>query len=1025
MAFSLMSLVILFALGIAFTPAVMGAVDTVPMPKLSVTDVSEANGNQLEVYQPIVRTAVTADNAVDTQAGIDGFINETLIATPAPVTIQFYIRLEAGYARLNDREANAAAAAADADLDISDLVFQFYDGNGRALIPDDLTDDTIVVDIDAAGSRIQHLNTAFPDGRNFMVTISNADLVPLAAAGARYMTVVLPMDDPKTEKMMEGFQHANPTDVRTALIENKTLKWNKASNALRFELVNAEPAMGAPMVVSIVRLVPTAAQMSSRITEAAVRGPFNVKVTFTEEPKLEMDGGKIKLGDLPFVLENARITDAYKGVPFYLPPPMAEGNYSATNLPENPPAPTGRDSRYHPYFLEITPNLTSGDDVVIRVKGFNDLVKPPNSYNPPDNLASALNRSVLRVPVHGGSVTNIAKSNTDALAKAGAGSTGVFLPGGTLIPANGYLVLVRGDADMSGVRSVGANKYKDNDDRARADNITDVDFMYNTVFEFGFPAAASDFENFFRNGGTVSLGYSDIAAADVGKNKQTGYHGTRKDEDLAALTPPETISAGVVVINEIMWGRDEGETSPENSQWIELHNTTDKDISIDANEWALTFGGSAFGTEIDSVSNLSPSWWPLPGQSGNVSPEGAEVPVSLISASRVDAAVSGSDQSNWVPSERVGINLGIRRVGTPGVANVFTPIPVAPEPEPTPEPMAPVATAADLMITEIMVASNDGRLPQWIEITNGSLGEVSLNGWVLGIDNDPADTTVAALSLGIKLDGVTIGAGQSALVVSKTTNRNSGVGIGVGDLRADRIIDASSQVKPASMTYSLLSEMAFRISLEEPLPLAGGATDPGDVVGNLGGGWELPMSEAGRSSIIRREMGETETEIMGTDAAGWQLASETGLADAYLATYYGDKDDEGTPGYDAGGALPVELSKFGAKRDSVTGQVVITWETQSELNNAGFFIKRSQQKNGQFAVVNPTMIAGAGTTSEKQSYTYTDTTAQPNIVYYYQIEDVSLDGNRQTLTRAHRLKGHIGAAGKLTSTWGELKSSNE
>ena len=105
----------------------------------------------------------------------------------------------------------------------------------------------------------------------------------------------------------------------------------------------------------------------------------------------------------------------------------------------------------------------------------------------------------------------------------------------------------------------------------------------------------------------------------------------------------------------------------------------------------------------------------------------------------------------------------------------------------------------------------------------------------------------------------------------------------------------------------------------------------------------------------------------------------------------------------------------------LTGQVIVTWETQSELNNAGFFIKRSQQKNAKFVAVNPTMIPGAGTTSEKQTYTYTDTTAQPNIVYYYQIEDVSLDGQRQTLTRAHRLKGHVGAAGKLTTLWGELK----
>ena len=70
------------------------------------------------------------------------------------------------------------------------------------------------------------------------------------------------------------------------------------------------------------------------------------------------------------------------------------------------------------------------------------------------------------------------------------------------------------------------------------------------------------------------------------------------------------------------------------------------------------------------------------------------------------------------------------------------------------------------------------------------------------------------------------------------------------------------------------------------------------------------------------------------------------------------------------------------------------------------------------------MIAGAGTTSEKQFYTYEDTTAQPNVVYYYQIEDVSLDGNRRTLTRGIRLKGHVGAAGKAVTLWGELKRTN-
>ena len=203
-------------------------------------------------------------------------------------------------------------------------------------------------------------------------------------------------------------------------------------------------------------------------------------------------------------------------------------------------------------------------------------------------------------------------------------------------------------------------------------------------------------------------------------------------------------------------------------------------------------------------------------------------------------------------------------------------------------------------------------------------------------------------------------------------------------------------------------------------PQTTGVLTYGDAAGNLDGGWELPTSDGARSSLIRREMLAAGTATMGTDANGWVLASSTSLVSG-PATWYGSDEDAGTPGYDAGGPLPVELSHFRPARDD-TGAVVITWSTQSELNNAGFFIKRSQQREGQFKVINATMIAGAGTTSEKQSYTYTDTTAQPNVVYYYQIEDVSLDGNRQTLTLGTRLKGHIGAAGKLTTTWGDLKT---
>ena len=545
----------------------------------------------------------------------------------------------------------------------------------------------------------------------------------------------------------------------------------------------------------------------------------------------------------------------------------------------------------------------------------------------------------------------------------------------------------------------------------------------------------------------------EIIAYESAANANTGYAGATS----------ATINKGDVIISEIMWGYDRGldDRAYTEGQWIELHNRTSAAISIDKQEWILSYGSTnsfANGIVVDQVSNNPASgYWEAPGQSGVSKPDPRvkendnafdlldRAVEDIVSMSRVAGAPDGTAKSSWARSIPPSTNFAAgsaNRVGTPGADNSYdtsameaakaaadakTAADAKAAADKATASKAPVATAGDLMITEVMVASNEGKLPQWIEIKNASLAAVSLTGWSISIDNDPADATVVAPSVNLKLGDVVIGADQVALVVSKISNRNSGVAArskgddNVGALDSNRIIDVQKDVSTVAQ-YSLISEMAFRISLIPPLP--SGVVDRGDVVGNLGQGWELPMSEGSRSSLIRREMDGT-TEIMGTDAAGWVLASDTSLLGVYVETYYGDKDDEGTPGYDTGGPLPVELSKFSAARDRVTGQVVITWETQSELNNAGFYIKRSQQKNSQFVAVNPTMIPGAGTVGEKQSYTYTDTTAQPNIVYYYQIEDVSLDGHRQTLTRAHRLKGHIGAAGKATTTWGELKSSRE
>ena len=376
-----------------------------------------------------------------------------------------------------------------------------------------------------------------------------------------------------------------------------------------------------------------------------------------------------------------------------------------------------------------------------------------------------------------------------------------------------------------------------------------------------------------------------------------------------------------------------------------------------------------------------------------------------------------------------------------------------------------IPAAGVVYISEVMFAGG-GTLPQWIEIANGSVTEdVNLSGWTLSVDNAVADAAVSIGSVKFTIpDGTMISRSRqstspSTILIVTEAGRNNidGASEQVINLKTANEVELIN-AGVTTRKYSLLSSEAFLVTLAPPAAtptkLAATATAAEkaaakaadskaaamrkaatDMAGNLGAdgsaAWALPTSDDGRSSILRKHInvniGPSEPED-GMMMASWTLASDTAFAQAThirTQTYYGAMSDVGTPGFRAGSALPVELSHFRPARQKDTGAVVITWSTQSELNNAGFFIKRSNQKDGEFKVINATMIAGAGTTSEKQFYTYTDTTAQPNVVYYYQIEDVSLDGNRQTLTRGIRLKGHIGAAGKLTSTWGELKSSNE
>ncbi len=76
----------------------------------------------------------------------------------------------------------------------------------------------------------------------------------------------------------------------------------------------------------------------------------------------------------------------------------------------------------------------------------------------------------------------------------------------------------------------------------------------------------------------------------------------------------------------------------------------------------------------------------------------------------------------------------------------------------------------------------------------------------------------------------------------------------------------------------------------------------------------------------------------------------------------------------------------------------LKWKTASEQENFGYDIYRSDTQEGEYSVINDEMIEGAGTTGNASSYAYKDDTIDPCKQYYYYIESISMDGEREAFT---------------------------
>jgi len=98
-------------------------------------------------------------------------------------------------------------------------------------------------------------------------------------------------------------------------------------------------------------------------------------------------------------------------------------------------------------------------------------------------------------------------------------------------------------------------------------------------------------------------------------------------------------------------------------------------------------------------------------------------------------------------------------------------------------------------------------------------------------------------------------------------------------------------------------------------------------------------------------------------------------------------------------ALAVQARGFSATAN--VNSVMLSWSTQSEVNNAGFNVLRQRMSNPEQGTQNYKLIAsyqtnkdlaGLGTSTTGRNYSFTDTKVLSGAKYQYEIESVSTDG---------------------------------
>jgi hypothetical protein len=86
----------------------------------------------------------------------------------------------------------------------------------------------------------------------------------------------------------------------------------------------------------------------------------------------------------------------------------------------------------------------------------------------------------------------------------------------------------------------------------------------------------------------------------------------------------------------------------------------------------------------------------------------------------------------------------------------------------------------------------------------------------------------------------------------------------------------------------------------------------------------------------------------------------------------------------------IQLSYFAATPKA--GKVILQWNTEAEIDNAGFSIYRAESETGKYTRINDSIVPAKGLATQGASYEFIDTDVKNRNTYYYKLEDIDLNG---------------------------------